>query len=67
MSVVEVVELEGISSKSWIEAVNEALKSAAEAGKHVVGIHILEFTGDVKDNKVERFRSRVKIAFTAER
>ncbi|MEM3380917.1 MAG: dodecin family protein [Candidatus Bathyarchaeia archaeon] len=67
MSVVKIVELVGSSEESWEDAAREALRQAAKTVKHIVGIDILGFKADVKDNKIERFKAHVKIAFIVER
>jgi flavin-binding protein dodecin len=67
MSVVKILELVGSSERSWEDAVQNALKEAGETVKNITGIDILGYKGDVKENKIVRFKAHVKIAFVVKR
>ena len=67
MSVVKILELVGSSEKSWEDAAQSALKEAGETVKNIVGIDILGYKGEVKDNKIVKFKAHIKVAFTVER
>ena len=67
MTVIKILELVGSSEKSWDDAVQEALREAAKTVEHIVGIDILGYKGEVKGNKIVRFKAHVKIAFAVER
>ncbi len=67
MSVVKILELVGNSEKSWEDAVQRALKEAGETVKNIVGIDVLGYKGEVKDNKIVKFKAHIKVAFTVER
>jgi len=67
MSVVKILELVGSSEKSWEDAVQNALKEAGETVKNITGIDILGYKGDVKENKIVKFKAHVKIAFVVKR
>ena len=57
----------GSSEKSWEDAAQSALKEAGETVKNIVGIDILGYKGEVRDNKIVKFKAHVKVAFTVER
>ena len=67
MSVVKILELVGSSEKSWEDAVENALKEAGETVKNIVGIDVLGYKGEVKDNKIVKFKAHIKVAFTVAR
>jgi flavin-binding protein dodecin len=66
MPVINTIELEGVSSKSWGDAAREALR---EAGKTIRGINKLEVlsTGTtVKDGGITEYRTSVRLYFVIE-
>ena len=67
MTVVKILELVGSSDKSWDDAVQDALREASKTVQHIVGIDVLGFKGEVKDNKIIKFKAHVKIAFAVQR
>jgi hypothetical protein len=67
MSVIKIVELIGSSEKSWEDAVQEALSQAAKTVKNIVGIDVLGCKANVKDNRIVKYKARVRIAFVVER
>ena len=67
MSTVKIVELIGMSTKSWEDAANSAIKEAAETIKGITGLEVSAQTAKVKDNKIVEYRTTVKIAFIVER
>lgn len=60
---VKVVELVGESQNSWQEAVENAVKDASKTLRHISGVEVLNYTGNVKDGKVVEYKANVKIAF----
>lgn len=67
MTVVKILELVGSSDKSWDDAVQDALREASKTVQYIVGIDVLGFKGEVKDNKIIKFKAHVKIAFAVQR
>jgi dodecin len=66
MPVINTIELEGVSDKSWGEAAREALR---EAGKTIRNINKLEVLGTgttVKDGKITEYRTQVRLYFRIE-
>jgi flavin-binding protein dodecin len=67
MATVKVIELVGTSTKSWHDAVQDALKEASKTLQGISGIDVLSTTAVVKDNKITEYRATVKVAFLLER
>ena len=67
MATIKIIELVGVSSKSWHDAVQEALKEAAKSLHGISGIDVLSTTAAVKDNKITEYRATVNIAFRIEK
>ena len=66
MAVINTLELEGVSPKSWGDAAREALR---EAAKTIRGINRLEVLGTgttVKDGTISEYRTQVRLYFTVE-
>jgi flavin-binding protein dodecin len=66
MAVINTIELEGVSSKSWGDAAREALK---EAGKTIRGINRLEVLNTstrVDGDRISEYRTEVRLYFTVE-
>jgi len=67
MSTIKVIELVGLSPKSWHAAVEGALKEAAKSLHGISGIDVMSTTAAVRDNKITEYRATVKIAFLVEK
>ncbi len=66
MPVINTIELEGVSDRSWGDAARVALK---EAGKTIRGINKLEVvsTGTtIKDGRIAEYRTQVRLYFVVE-
>ena len=66
MAIVKVIELVGTSDKSWQEAVEVAVKRAAETIRNIKGIDVLGWTGKVEGDKIVEYRADIKISFIVE-
>ncbi len=66
MATTKIIELIGASPNSWEEAAQNALAEAGETVKGIKGIHAIDFTAVVKDNKIVEYRTNIKIAFIVE-
>lgn len=64
--VVKVIELIGVSSKSFEDAVNTAVERASKTIKNITGIDVLGQSVKVKDGKVAEYRVNLKMAFVIE-
>ena len=67
MATVKIIELLGVSTKSWHDAVKEALKESAKTLQGINGIDVVSTTATVKGNKITQYRANVKIAFVVEK
>lgn len=67
MVVVKIVELVGVSSTSWQDAVENAVKEASKTIRNISGVHLKSCTGKIKDNKIVEYRANVKVSFIVER
>jgi len=65
-AVVRVIELVGVSSKSWSDAAQQAVKRASETIRHITGLEVLRSTALVKDGKPIEYHVNVKLAFVVE-
>ncbi|HOB07875.1 MAG: dodecin family protein [Limnochordia bacterium] len=66
MAVIKVIELVGQSKKGWDAAVKSAVAEAAKTIRHISGVEVLNWTGNVVDGEVVEYKVNVKIAFRVE-
>lgn len=67
MSVIKVVELVGQSEEGWEQAVSEAVKEASKTIRHISGVEVLNWTGDVNEHgEIVKYKADVQIAFRVE-
>ncbi len=66
MTVLKVIELVGVSERSWQDAVENAVERAAETIRNIQGVDILGWTGKVNGGKIVEYRADVKISFLIE-
>jgi flavin-binding protein dodecin len=66
MPVINTIELEGVSEKSWGEAAREALREAAKTIRNINKLEVLKTATEVEDNHVVRYRTEVRLYFTVE-
>jgi len=65
-SVYKVVELVGTSTESWEKAASAAIAKAASSLRDLRIAEIVELDMQIKDGKVEAYRSKVKVSFKYE-
>lgn len=63
---VKVIELVGVSDKSWSDAAQEAVKHASRTLRHITGVDVLHSTAVVRDGKIIEYHVDVKLAFVTE-
>jgi flavin-binding protein dodecin len=63
---VKVIELVGVSSRSWSDAAQQAVAQAAKTIRHITGVDVIHSTGIVRDGKIAEYHVNVKIAFVTE-
>jgi len=64
---VRVIELVGVSDKSWSDAAQQAVERASETIRHVTGVDVLHSTGIVRDGKIVEYHVNLKVAFVVDR
>jgi flavin-binding protein dodecin len=65
-AVVRVIELVGVSDKSWSDAAQQAVERASETIRHITGVDVIHSTAVVRDRKIVEYHVNVKIAFVVE-
>lgn len=66
MSVLNTIELEGVSADSWKGAAQEALREAAKTLRHIHRMEILGTSAVVDGEGVVEYRTRVRLLFEVE-
>ncbi|QMU56000.1 MAG: dodecin domain-containing protein [Candidatus Mycalebacterium zealandia] len=66
MAVARVTEVIGSSTKSWDDAVKEALKRANKTLRGLTGIEVTKMNAHIKNGKIAEYRAHVKITFILE-
>jgi flavin-binding protein dodecin len=65
-AVIRVVELVGVSGKSWSDAAQQAVARASETMRHITGLDVLHSSAVVRDGKIIEYHVNVKVAFVVE-
>jgi flavin-binding protein dodecin len=65
-AIIRVVELVGVSNKSWSDAAQQAVTRASESLRHITGLDVLHSSAVVLDGKIIEFHVNVKVAFVVE-
>ncbi len=60
---IKIVELVGVSKKSFEDAVAQAVKKASETIKGITGVEIISQSAKVSNGKIVQYRANVKLAF----
>jgi dodecin len=66
MPVINTIELEGVSEKSWGEAAREALREASKTIRNINRLEILGTGTEVDGNRIARYRTQVRLYFQVE-
>lgn len=66
MSVINTIELEGISDRSWGDAAREALKEAAKTIRHINRMEVLGTSTVVNGDQVSEYHTQVRLYFEVE-
>lgn len=64
--VVKIIELVGISKKSYEDAVVQAVRRTTKTVKNITGVDVIGQSAKVENGKVTEFRANLKIAFVVE-
>jgi len=65
-AVIRVVELVGVSDKSWSDAAQKVVMRASETMRHITGLDVLHSSAVVRDGKIIEYHVDVKVAFVVE-
>ena len=60
---VKVIELIGISTVSFEDAVQQAVAKAAESISGITGVEVQKLNARVADGRISQYRAAVKVAF----
>lgn len=63
MAILKVIEVLASSTKSWEEAVENAVERTSKSVDHIQSAFVQSQSVTVKDGKVDQFRVNVKITF----
>ena len=66
MPVINTIELEGVSDKSWGEAAREALREAAKTIRGINKLEVISTGTGVRDGRIVEYRTQVRLYFTIE-
>ena len=66
MAVINTLELEGVSQKSWGDAAREALKEAAKTIRNIQKMDVVGTRASVNDDEITEYRTEVRIFFEVE-
>ena len=65
-AVVRVIEMVGVSSKSWSDAAGQVVTRASQTLRHITGLDVVKSSAVVKDGKIVEYHVNVKLAFIIE-
>ena len=60
---VKVIEIIGISSKSFDDAIQQALIKASKSVKGITGFEVMKHMASVEDGKIKQYKVNLKVAF----
>jgi len=66
MAVARISEVIGSSTKSWEDAVHNALKRANKTLRGLTGIEVTKMNAHIEKGKITEYRAHVKITFILE-
>jgi len=60
---VKIIEIIGISSKSFDDAITQALEKASKTVKGITGFEVIKHLASVEAGKVKHYKVNLKLAF----
>ncbi|MBD3406139.1 MAG: dodecin domain-containing protein [Candidatus Lokiarchaeota archaeon] len=63
MTVAKVIELVGVSTESFDDAIESALKTASKSIRNIHGLDVISMNCDIEDGKIVRYKVNLKAAF----
>ncbi|OXT07613.1 hypothetical protein CE561_07230 [Thermoanaerobacterium thermosaccharolyticum] len=67
MAVVKILNVVGDSTKSWDDAIQNAVAEAAKTVDNISGIEVLNQTANVQNGKIVEYKANIQIAFRVDR
>ena len=67
MSVIKTIDLVGVSTQSWRDAANKALKEASRTLRDVEGFDVLETSAVVQDDEISEYHTHIRVRFRIQR
>ncbi len=67
MAVIKTIDLVGVSSESWRDAAQQALKEASRTIRGITQMDVLDTSCTVADGQITEYLTHVRIAFRIER
>ena len=67
MALIKVKELIGTSSKSFEDAIKQAISRACEQKKNVTGVSIVGQNIEIKDGQINEYKVNLKVAYRWEK
>ena len=64
--VIRIIELVGVSEKSWSDAAQQAIARAAKTLRHITGADVLHSRAVVRDGRIIEYHVNLKVAFIVE-
>ena len=65
-AIVRVVELVGVSDKSWSDAAQRVVARASQTIRHITGLDVLRNSAVVREGNIIEYHVNVKVAFVVE-
>jgi flavin-binding protein dodecin len=66
MSVMNTIELEGVSDTSWGDAAREAVREASRTNRGINRLEVLGTATTVENGRITEYRTQVRLYFTVE-
>jgi flavin-binding protein dodecin len=66
-AVMRVIELVGVSDKSWSDAAQQAVARASQTLRHITGLDVVKSSAVVRDGKITEYHVNIKVAFVIEK
>lgn len=60
---VKVAEFVGESSRSWQDAIENAVFEAGKSCRNISGVEVYNWTASCNDNRIVEYKANVKIAY----
>jgi dodecin len=67
VAVIKTIDLVGVSTESWRDAANQALKEASRTIRGIEGMEILDTSCNVANGEISEYLTHVRIRFRIER